>query len=161
MTDPADLPLDPEDQPILDRLARISALLDPAPADLNERVRFALAIEDVDAEVARLATETLVGSGARSAERTRTITFEASSRTVMITVVDRPDGLVRLDGWLAPAAPLRVELRLSDPAPSRTADADESGRFAFDGVPRGLAQLLIHPATGDGSAGVVTPSLTL
>src|SRR5215831_1276494 len=117
MTDPADMPLDDVDQAVLDRLAAVHALLDPPPADLDERVSFAIALDALDAEVARLSEQLTVGSGARSSERTHTITFDAASRAVMITVVGRPDGLVRIDGWLAPAAELRVELRLPEPAP--------------------------------------------
>ena len=114
MTSPADLPLDDEDQAVLDRLAGIYALLDPPPAGLDERVSFAIALDAVDAEVARLTEQLAVGSGARGSERTRTITFDADSRAVMITVTDRADGLVRIDGWLAPAAALPVELRVPE-----------------------------------------------
>ena len=161
MTDPADIPLDDGDQAILDRLAAVHALLDPPPADLDERVSFAIALDALDAEVARLSEQLTVGSGARSSERTHTITFDAASRAVMITVVGRPDGLVRIDGWLAPAAELRVELRLPEPAPPRVVIADDAGRFAFDGVPHGIAQLLVQPPEGDGSPRVVTPAFTL
>lgn len=161
MTDFVDPPLDGEDLALLERLAAIHGLLDPPPVDLDERVRFAIALDDVDVEVARLTGEALVGSGARASERTRTITFDADSRTVMITIVDRPDGLVRLDGWLAPAAALRVELRFPEPAPARSVTTDETGRFVFDEVPHGLAQLLVHPPDGASGPGVVTPSLAL
>ena len=161
MTDPADLPLDDDDQAILDRLAAVHTLLDPLPADLDERVSFAIALDSVDAEVARLSEQLTVGSGARSSERTHTITFDADSRTVMITIAGRPDSLVRIDGWLAPAAALRVELRLPEPAPSRIVTADAAGRFAFDGVPHGIAQLLVQPPEGDASPRVVTPAFTL
>ena len=161
MTDPADMPLDDVDQAVLDRLAAVHALLDPPPADLDERVSFAIALDALDAEVARLSEQLTVGSGARSSERTHTITFDAASRAVMITVVGRPDGLVRIDGWLAPAAELRVELRLPEPAPPRVVITDDAGRFAFDGVPHGIAQLLVQPPEGDDSPRVVTPAFTL
>lgn len=161
MTDSSDFPLDHDDQAILDQLAVVHAVLDPPPADLDERVLFAIALDDVDVEVARLSDDLLVGSGARSTERTRTITFDADSRSVMIAIVERPDGLVRLDGWLAPAAALQVELRLPEPAPSRTMTSDEAGRFVFDGIPHGLAQLLVHPPGDDTAPRVVTPTLAL
>jgi hypothetical protein len=161
MTDPADLPLDDGDQAILDRLAAVQAMLDPPPADLDERVTFAIALDSLDAEVARFREEELVGSGARGSERTHTITFDADSRAVMITIAARPDSLVRIDGWLAPAAALQVELRLPEPAPRRVVTADAAGRFAFDGVPHGLAQLLVAPPEGDTSPRVVTPAFTL
>lgn len=150
MTDP----LDDLDREILARIARD----DPPPADLDERVLFALALAGLDAEVARLAVATPVA--ARAGERARTITFDASSRTVMITIVERADNLVRVDGWLAPGAALPVELRLPEPAEPRVVTADETGRFVFDEVPHGLAQLLIHPPAA-GTPPVVTPSLLL
>ena len=111
--------------------------------------------------MARYRDEELVGSGARGSERTHTITFDADSRAVMITIAARPDSLVRIDGWLAPAAALQVELRLPEPAPPRVVTADAAGRFAFDGVPHGLAQLLVAPPEGDTSPRVVTPAFTL
>jgi hypothetical protein len=73
----------------------------------------------------------------------------------------REDPLGRIDGWLAPAAALQVELRLPEPAPPQVVTADAAGRFAFDGVPHGIAQLLVQPP-GDGtSPRVVTPAFTL
>jgi hypothetical protein len=161
MASPAGGPLDDDDQAILDRLAGIYARLDPPPADLDERVSFAIALGGLDAEVARLTEQLAVGSGARGTERTRTITFDADSRAVMITIADRADGLIRLDGWLAPAAALQVELRLPEPAPPRMVLADAAGRFVFDGVPHGIAQLLVHPAADDGAPRVVTPAFSL
>lgn len=165
MIDFAGQPLDDDDQEVIDRLAAVHARLDPPPADLDERVLFAIALGDIDGEVARLSEQVLVGSGARGSERTRTITFDADSRTIMITIAARPDGLVRLDGWLAPAAALRVELRFPEPAPSQFVTSDDAGRFVFDGVPHGLAQLIVHPP-GHGIEGgeaprVATPSLAL
>ncbi|HEY0531734.1 MAG TPA: hypothetical protein VGD29_09075 [Actinoplanes sp.] len=143
---------DPLDREILSRIARF----DPPPPDLDDRVLFALALDDLDAQVARLSAEEFTGSGARAGERTRTITFDADSRTVMITVVERPDNLVRIDGWLAPAEAAQVSLRFPEPAPARTITADSTGRFVFDEVPHGLAQLMVH-----GTPSVVTPSLAL
>jgi hypothetical protein len=165
MTDFADQPLDSADQEVIDRLAAIHARLDPPPPDLDLRVQFAIALNDLDAEVARLSEDVLIGSGARGTERTRTITFDAASRTIMITITDQADDLVRLDGWLAPAAALRVELRFPAPGPSQFVVSDEAGRFVFDAVPHGLAQLIVHPAgpgAGPGQAPrVATPSLAL
>jgi len=161
MTDPADLPLDDVDQAILDRLAAVHTVLDPPPGDLDERVSFAIALEGLDAEVARLSKQQAVGSGARGTERTRTITFDAASRAMMITISDHEDGTVRIDGWLAPSAPLRVELRLPEPAPLRAVTADAAGRFAFEGIPHGIAQLLVQPPEDGALPRVVTPTFAL
>ena len=161
MTDFAQDPLDAGDQAVLDSIAAVYAVLDPPPADLDDRVVFALDLDTVDAEVARLGDELTVGSGARAGERTRTITFDADSRTVMITAVQLPGGLVRLDGWLAPPAALRVELRRDQAGPALSALSDDGGRFVFDGVRHGLAQLLVHPPAGSAAPRVVTPSFVL
>ena len=167
MTDAADGRLDRVDAAILDQIWSAYELADPPPPDLNDRVRFAIALEDVDVEVARLQEDLLVGSGARSGEHARTITFDAQSLSIMISILELPDGLVRLDGWLAPPAARRVELRLdaaTGAAPSRLVSADERGRFVFADVGRGLAQLVVHPA-GDGEdgsgTGVATPAWQL
>jgi hypothetical protein len=161
MTDFAQDPLDAGDQVVLDSIAAVYAVVDPPPVGFDERVMFGLELDRLDAEVARISAELTVGSGARASERTRTITFDADSRTVMITAVELPDDLVRLDGWLAPPAELRVELRRADPGSALTVLSDDGGRFVFDGVPHGLAQLLVHPPAGSAAPQVVTPSFVL
>jgi hypothetical protein len=162
MTDPADQQLDETDQAILDQVRALHSLLDPPPPDLNERVQFAIALENVDVEVARLVEDVLAGSGARGGEGSRTITFESESRTIIITVADTPDGRVRVDGWLAPAARMRVELRLGGATPaSESVVSDDSGRFAFDGIVHGLAMVLVHPIDDGDLNRIVTPSLVL
>jgi hypothetical protein len=162
MNEPDDVPMDDRDFAVLDRLAGVFALVDPPPADLDERVLFGVDLADAgfDLEVARLGEDLPATSGARAAQQTRTITFDADVRTIMITAVERADGLLRIDGWLAPGAALRVDLRAPEPAPVRTVTADETGRFVFDRVRHGLAQLVVHPAPGDGPR-VITPSLLL
>jgi hypothetical protein len=155
------------DETILDRLRDLHERLDPPPADLTERVLFAVALADLDGadldiEVARLREDELVGSGARATERTRTISFEAASLSIMMTVLEEPDGRVRVDGWLAPPAPHRVELRTQpERRTALVAQADAGGRFVLAAVPRGLAQLVVHVAGADGPTTVVTPSLVL
>jgi hypothetical protein len=160
MSESADAPLDEVDATILDELAAAYSLADPPPADLDERVQFALALGHLDAEVARLTEDMLVAGGARAGEQPRTVTFDAASLTVMVTVVGRPGGRRRLDGWLAPPAPLRVEMRTAgsrDTTPTVT--ADDTGRFVVDGVPPGLAQLIVHLPDPDRT--VVTPPVVL
>lgn len=161
MSDPDGL-LDDLDADILDALARTWAAVDPPPADLDARVSFALRLDDLDVEAARLQHDALVGSGARAAEHARTITFDCDILSLMVSVLPGDDG-VRVDGWLAPPAPLRVELRCAAAGPDghdvlHTTQADQAGRFVFTGIPRGLAQLLVH---GAGLSTVVTPGIVL
>lgn len=156
MSERPDVPMDDCDLSIMEGLARVHGRIDPPPADLDERVMFAIDVEDVDVEVARLGVAELAGAGARGDERTRTTTFEAASRTVMITVVDTSGSTVRVDGWLAPAAALLVELRSRDEVLGATADV--AGRFVFDRVAHGLYQLSVYAA---GAPRVVTPAIQL
>jgi hypothetical protein len=165
MSDPtddvsADERLDSTDETILDRLDRVVNRLDPPPTDLDDRVVFSIQLDDIDREVARLVEGALVGAEHRGTESTHTLAFEADSRAILLTVVEAADGLVRLDGWLAPAAPLRVELRFADPTPSRDVTCDAAGGFVFDGVPHGYAQLVVDPPDGGGTS-VVTPSFAV
>lgn len=120
-------------------------VLDPAPADLADRVLFTLQLEDLEFELMRL-HDTLAPLGARGPETASTVTFAAESLTVMVTVTESGPHRRRLDGWLAPGAALRVELRTPRGVQETQADAD--GRFAFAEVPAGLVQIMIHPTTG-------------
>jgi hypothetical protein len=157
------------DRAILDQLRDTYVLTDPPPAELDERVRFAIALENIDVEVARLQEDLLIGSGARGEDRTRTITFDCHSLTIMITIVDIGDDGVRLDGWLAPAARRQIELRVAEPSvdaagSSRVVTTEDTGRFVFDHVGHGLVQLLVRSVeqTDDEPVPtVVTPSLLL
>ena len=168
-------PLDELDAAVLADVRAYHELTDPPPADLTERIKFAIAIEDFDVGdagvvISRLQEDQLVGSGARGSERSRTVTFDSDSLTIMVTVAeDGAENVVRLDGWLAPPGPLRVELRITrEPATSRgesyAVTADDTGRFVFDGVARGLAQLVVHPTPDCGvdlATRVITPALLL
>jgi len=135
---------------------------DPIPDDLVERVSFAIALEDLDLEVLRLTEGRPDLVGARGDEEARTITFDCDSLTIMIRLAVTDVGAVRVDGWLAPPAAHRVEM--STVAERMETQADGDGRFVFDGVPRGLAQLVVR-AGADGGPGtgrsVVTPSIVV
>jgi hypothetical protein len=160
MSEPADGPLDAVDEAILAELAAAYAEADPPPSDLDLRVRFALAVGGLNAEVARLSGDLLAGSGTRAGGQPQTVAFEAASLSVMVTVVERPDGRRRLDGWLAPPEQLRVELRAAgSPTATHAVTADEGGRFVFDDVPPGLAQLTVRLA--EPGRTVVTPAVDL
>jgi hypothetical protein len=155
--------LDEVDLAILDGIREVFQAVDPMPADLPERIRFSLALRDLEVEVARLvADEDQRVPAARGDEQSRMITFDSDSLTIMIRIDSNSDGTARVDGWLAPPRSRTVEMKL--PAGSLTAVADEQGRFAFGQVPRGTAQLVVRPARdgpGDSGRSVVTPALIL
>ncbi len=159
----ADEPLDDADFGLLDDIRRLFEATDPMPNDLPERIRFSLALRDLEIEVARLAAEEdRPVLAARGAEQSRTITFDSDSLTIMIRIDVNRDGTARVDGWLAP--PQRREIEMKTAADVLTVASDDQGRFAFPRVPRGTAQLVIRPAEaepGESGRSVVTPALVL
>jgi hypothetical protein len=159
----ADEPVDDIDLAILARIRAAFERADPMPADLPERIRFSLALRDLEVEVARLAAdEDRQLLAARGEEQTRTVTFDSDTLTIMIRIDSNSDGTARVDGWLAPSQ--RREIELKTAAHILRVVSDEQGRFALASVPRGMAQLIVRP-TGRGPAdsgrSVVTPALIL
>jgi len=158
----ADEPLDDADFGLLADIRGLFEAADPMPPDLPERIRFFIALRDLEIEIARLADEEQLAVAARGPEQSRTITFDSDSLTIMIRIDANKDGTVRVDGWLAP--PQRREVEMKSSADSLTVTSDEQGRFAFPQVLRGTAQFVVRPAEpGPGGAGrsVVTPALIL
>jgi hypothetical protein len=160
---PADGPLDGADLAILDDVRAAFARADPMPADLAERIKFALLMHNLEDEVARLIEdESLQPLAARGVEQSRTITFDSASLTIMIRIESNANGTVRVDGWLAP--PERRDIEMRTGSETLQAASDEQGRFAFPGVPSGTAQLVVRSALNrpDGRGrSVVTPALIL
>lgn len=163
---------EPSDESVLAKIKALFEAVDPAPPDLAERVRFAVALADLEAEAARLveeaAFEPTLTRG--TAEESRTITFDSTELTIMIRIDANADGTVRVDGWLAPACACRIEVSLHDGGLAVEADAD--GRFAFPSVPRGTVRFVVRPpaqqaqAASDSSGNarmktVITPALVL
>jgi hypothetical protein len=154
-------PLDSNDLALLNSLRAFYDEHDPVPDGLVERIQFELTLDALQAEVATLTQLDLSAAGVRGSatESVRTITFTSESATTMVTISPQDDDLVRVDGWAAPGAGIRVELLLAD-GPRETV-ADEDGRFVFDQVPSGLAKFALHLPTDTGSATVVSPTLEL
>lgn len=156
-----------EERGLLADLRAMWEELDPAPPDLATRALFRLEVEsvfdadDLDAELMCLDGQ-LALAGARAAETATSITFSSTSLTVMITVSPTTSRRLRLDGWIAPSAALRMQLRTT--AGVEEARADDDGRFVFPDVPAGLVQLTIHPTDGAAiqlAAPVRTPAVEL
>ncbi|MEU4803973.1 hypothetical protein [Actinosynnema sp. NPDC023587] len=148
--------LDDLDAVILREVRWMYESLDPVPADLVDRARFAVQLADVELEVARIAEHHEV-AGVRGDVRSRLITFTGETLDFLVNVQARGDGTVRIDGWISPPAAHPVEVRTAD-GPLRTR-ADAEGRFSLDRVRSGLLQFVIRP---DGRAAAVsTPTMTL
>jgi hypothetical protein len=162
----AEEPLDVLDEAVLREVAALLDQVDPVPQDLVARVQFSLALDEVYAEVAhitRLAQDPLaVRSDPDTATHTETVTFSAERFTAMVSVSRAAPEQVRLDGWLAPAAVVRVRVRMQEGTAETV--SDESGRFVVEGLPEGFAQLTFEPVdpVPDGPTGtVVTPLFQL
>jgi hypothetical protein len=157
----ANSPLDQNDLALLNSLRAFYDEHDPVPDGLVERIQFELTLDALHAEVATLTQLDLSDAGARGSatESVRTITFTSESATTMVTVSPQGEDLVRVDGWAAPGAGIRVELLLADG--TRETIADEDGRFVFDQVPSGLAKFALHLPADTGSATVVSPTIEL
>jgi len=147
------------DDELMELVARLVDTLDPPPAGLVDRTRFAVDIEDLDAldiEVARWAHDSML-AGVRSG-LPGTITFFVDDLTVMVNVT-RTGEHHRIDGWLVPAGTHGIEVRVADHGSANTT-ADEGGRFVLTEVPRGTIQLLVRMNNGT-SRTVVTPTVDL
>ncbi len=154
-------PLDADDFALLNSLRAYYDEHDPVPDGLVGRIQFELTLDALHAEVATLTQLDLADAGARSTETeaVRTITFTSESITTMVTLTPEGEGSVRVDGWAAPGAGIRVEILLADGPRETYADAD--GRFVFETVPTGLAKFALHPGAGDESTTVVSPTIEL
>jgi hypothetical protein len=146
----------PDDEALLADLDRMIDEFDPPPANLVERIQFAIALEDLDVEVARWEWVDSL-AGVRGGEG-GTITFTVSDLTVMINLT-RIGENNRIDGWLVPAGEHSVEVRVAEFGSSNTT-SDEGGRFVLDAVPRGTTQIVIQ-LDGPPTRIVVTPTVLL
>ena len=155
-------PLDATDVSVLEEVAGLYEQVDPVPPDLVDRVKFSLALDEMFSEVARITRLSVDAMAVRSeptAEvRTETLTFSADELTVMVSVSRGGRAGLRIDGWVAPPAATTVQLRLQDDTVEVV--TDESGRFVFEHLPEGFAQMTFRPVA-EGRGSVVTPVFEL
>lgn len=139
-------PIDDEDVALLEQVRALWDAHDPVPEGLGGRIEFALTLDALETEVATLTQLDLTTTGSRAAdtEAVRTVTFTSETLDTMVTLTDAPDGMVRVDGWIAPGAAMRVEVLVE--GATLEADADDDGRFVLESVPKGLAKFALHPA---------------
>jgi hypothetical protein len=153
--------LDPSDFALLNSLRAFYDERDPVPDGLVDRIQFHLTLDALHTEVATLTHLDMSAAGTRSTttEAVRTITFTSDSLTTMVTVTPLGDGTVRIDGWAAPGAGIRVEVLLPDGP--RTTYADEDGRFVFEGIPGGLAKFALYVPHDKDFSTVLSPAIEL
>lgn len=146
-------PLDDRDFQVLDGVRDLYAAIDPMPAGMLDDIRFALAVEHLQTEVARAAAD-LLPVITRGADEQRLHTFESPAMTIVVSVRHNDDGTARIDGWLEPPRAHPVELRTPDG--TVTTWSDERGRFSMDGVAHGTGYLTVRPQL---AKAVTTPTI--
>jgi hypothetical protein len=145
-----------EREPVLERIRDLYEAIDPVPSALYTRVRFALDLDGVENELAKVCAGLEVAA-VRGPGQAQTITFECETLTIAVTITVADTDRYRLDGWIAPPAALRVEMRSVESR--RQTSSDDGGRFVFEDVPAGEMQLAVLPAS-DGPVRVVHPVVT-
>lgn len=162
--------MDRYDLELLSDIIDLHQTVDPMPEMLPDVVLLALGAVDIDGEMARLVEveSGLVGTRGAAVEHARRITFSSDHLTVMVAVEPIGPETVRLDGWAAPGQALRVELRCggagADDGATQVTHCDDTGRFVFESVPVGPAQIVLHPtehSDPEVRVPVVTPAIQL
>ncbi|WP_370326334.1 hypothetical protein [Euzebya sp.] len=151
--------IDATDLVILDALREVHSHLDPAPAGLEERLKFALTVHGLHAEVAELTRTPLSVARADEVTHTESITFASGTVSLMVSFSDQTADSVTVDGWVTRGG-AEVELQIGNGI--HAARADVHGRFTLRDVPRGRGSFVIWPDPDtDGSRPVVTPAVDL
>lgn len=122
--------------------------VDPAPADLVDRMVAAVAVEDLSREYALLTLVEGDLAAVRGESDTATLQFSDGTTSVLLHVSVTEDGARRIDGWVDAAA---LAIRLVQGDREWSTDPGEHGRFAFDSVPAGVSRLrlVVRDAGGE------------
>lgn len=153
-------PLDAEDERALSLVRTHLNRTDPVPAGLTQRVKFAMTVASLEAEVAHLINEGSLTGAVRSTEydRATTVTFESDGLSIMVTLEEGDRGTTTVRGWVtAPGA----EVELRERSRVTETSADDQGRFVFTHVERGTAHLVIRRHDEPGARPVITPGIEI
>lgn len=170
MTGPDEVLLDrPEDDALLARLRAVAAEVDPVPADVRALASAALALRDLDAELAVLVHDSedlddraqeLVGVRG-SADDVRLLSYDAPALGVELQVVQRGDRRDVLGQVVGETVALVLETAPTG-AGTGTTDhplvPDADGLFRLDDLPAGRFRVRLRTP---GGLTVLTPWTTL
>jgi hypothetical protein len=152
-------PLDAVDLHLLDALRHVHEEVDPVPGDLVDRVKFAMTVAALEAEVAEIVSSaTLETVRGTDYDRADTVTFASDGLSVMVSIEHGASTRADIVGWVSEAD---VEVELRERGRTRTAVADEEGRFTFTGVERGLVNFVLRRRGDAGSPPIITPAIEL
>src|SRR6476646_4559165 len=130
---------------------------DPVPSDLAERIKFAITVHALHAEVAELMDSALLTTRGAEAKveptPTESVTFTAASMDS-----DESEDRVRVDGGVTtPGA--RVEAVTSEGSSSVISDAN--GRFVLDDLPHGPVHFVVTDPGNEDTRPVITPTIQI
>ena len=152
---------DATDSSIIAAVGELYARVDPPPAGLEDRLKMALTVHALHADVAELTAVPLAAAtrAETAGERVDTVTFTSGSISLMVSLSDLTDATATVDGWVTRGG-ARVELQVGNELHEATADAH--GRFVLRQVPRGRAHFVVwpNPELPDDRP-VVTPTIDL
>lgn len=154
MIDDFEHPLTEDDLQLLTTLEQVQAEFDPIPEGMLDRISFAVSLELMHAELATLADESLALSRAETSIPADTLTFTASSTSLMVVLTEIDEG-VRIDGWVTGGG-VTVELHAGSEVHSQVSDA--TGRLTWSRVAHGSIRFLVRPSR-EGARPVVTPTI--
>ena len=145
--------IDRRDDELLEELRMMMRRLDPVPAEAVAAAKAAIMWRTIDAELAELTADSLMGDerlvGVRAHDAPTMLTFEVGSQVLEVEVVRRGQ-LRRLVGQLVPAASGQVAVRHGDA--ETTVEADEVGRFSVDGITPGPVRIRWQAPSAGGRA---------
>ncbi len=154
-------PLDAEDAHILTELREVYRRLDPVPASLPERIKYAMTVRMLEAEVAELTAMPMATVRSSSAEQIDTISFSGSTMSLMVSLLTEPGG-VRVDCWASEGgAVVEVRCAADSEESERVEVCDEHGRCAFVDLPSGPAHFIVWADESKSSTPIITPTINL
>jgi len=152
-------PLDAVDATVLESLRQIHEELDPVPGDLVDRIKFAMTVAALEAEIAEIVSSaTLETVRGTDYDRADTVTFASDGLSVMVSIEHGPTTKADIVGWVSETD---VEVELRERGRTRTTVVDDEGRFTFTGVERGLVNFVLRRRSDGGSPPIITPAIEL
>ena len=129
------------------------------PGDLVDRIKFAMTVAALEAEVAEIVSSaTLETVRGTDYDRADTVTFASDGLSVMVSIEHGATTKVDIVGWVSESG---VEVELRERGRTRTTAVDAEGRFTFVGVERGLVNFVLRRGADSGAPPIITPAIEL
>ena len=160
--------IDARDIANLGHVRDLFAHADPVPSDLAERIKFAITVHALHAEVAELMDSALLTTRGAEAKveptPTDSVTFTAASVSLMVSAGpadsddDDADDRVRVDGWVTTPG---AQIEAVTTEGSSTVISDANGRFVLDDLPHGPVHFVVTDPGNEDMRPVITPTIQI